>query len=246
MVEQPDRVARIRVAARVANVAQTCLRYVTAEFPKSSPLCLAGAFALPPSDQAPLVSGETNNRLRLLARLMKWEQPQEDALVAELNEAIGKAMTYQKKWDSSHLAAWDAAVEAGTNSGEWAVLREMVLFLHCFLISETQCERDFAKDVISTSAQRNRLSPKHRFNNIKMIADGPPVSYISQGDRPIGKFLERAQNAYAQLFGTRRLSRHKKRRDIGQSHSTKRKRKRERKGNTDGNGFQARARQGNA
>ena len=119
VVEQPDRVARIRVAARVANVAQTCLRYVTAEFPKSSPLCLAGAFALPPSDQAPLVSGETNNRLRLLARLMKWEQSQEDALVVELNEAIGKAMTYENNLDSSHLVAWDAAVEGGNIVASW-------------------------------------------------------------------------------------------------------------------------------
>ena len=43
---------------------------------------------------------------------------------------------------------------------------------------ETQCECEFAKDVHPTGPMRNRLTPMHRWCNIKIIADGAPLSYL--------------------------------------------------------------------
>ena len=76
-------------------------------------------------------------------------------------------------------------------------------------MTETQCERDFAKEVHSTGPMHNRLTPIHRWCNIKVIADGAPLSYLCKGDVPIGRFFKRAQDVYASSFVTRALTRMK-------------------------------------
>ena len=163
-LDAPDNADRIRVVARVASVAEACLRYIRSEFPQSAPQCLAGAFVLPPPRNA-------NARVRLLARHLKWEQEQENALVAEFNDAGEQAAAHKEKWASTDLDAWTTVVEPGVPKRcKWTTLGEMILFLHSLLITETQCERDFAKDVHSTSALRNRLTPMHRWCNMKIMA----------------------------------------------------------------------------
>ena len=171
----------------------------------------AGAFALPPPDNA-------QDSVRLLARYLQWEKGREDDLVAEFNEAGARAVAHKEKWVRGHLDAWMAVVE---KHREWPNLLEVLLSLHCLLITETQCERDFSKDCWATGSQRNKLSPLHRWCNLKIIADGPPLSYLCNGDTPIGAFFKRAQDMYASRFGTRALVRMKRRSDCGIKKSTK-------------------------
>ena len=215
-LDPPDHAARTRIVARVASVAEACLRYVRADNPHCSPQCLAGAFALPPP-------GNAQERVRLLARYLQWERGREDDLVAEFNEARAGAVAHKEKSVSGHLDAWMAVVE---KHPEWANLLEMLLFLHCVLITETQCERDFSKDCQSTGSSRNSLTPLHRWCNMKIIADGAPLSYLCKGDTPIGPFFKRAQDMYASRFGTRALVRMKRRSDCGKKKSKKQLNKR--------------------
>ena len=215
-LDPPDHAARTRIVARVASVAEACLRYVRADNPRCAPQCLAGAFALPPPDNA-------QESVRLLARYLQWEKGREDDLVAEFNEAGARAVAHKEKSVSGHLDAWMAVVE---KHREWPNLLEVLLSLHCLLITETQCERDFSKDCWATGSQRNKLSPLHRWCNLKIIADGAPLSYLCKGDTPIGPFFKRAQDVYASRFGTRALVRMKRRSDGGKKKSKKQLNKR--------------------
>ena len=92
------------------------------------------------------------------------------------------------------------------------------------MYSETQCERDFAKDCNQVKTNRLRMTPKQRYAETKIVSDGLPVECVAKVNDPIGPFLGRVQDAYGELFGKRLLKQHTTRKDCG----LPRKRRRER------------------
>jgi len=220
IIERPTAEARNRCAARIANLGDAFAHALLAEVPECSPLALCSALRLPKSlgeddgGLAPTPPATKCQQLGLMARYLKWPAAQEDRLVQEFTEAWPRATRfYVADANTTHLDAW---CREAAQLPKDSPLREIVLLYPlCFLYSESQCERDFAKDLAAIGTKRVRMGAHRRYGTLKIVADGLPADYVAQADQPRTTFLKRAQDAYAKLFGSRVVRNLRPRKDRG-------------------------------
>ena len=102
-------------------------------------------------------------------------------------------------------------------------LRKLFGIVAGFLLTETECERNFAVERRQSSG-RPRMNPETRFTGLKIMVDGVPFSRLQVDGRPINDFWQCCQDRCAQKFGTKRLGDTKTRSDAGKKHRTQKRR----------------------
>jgi hypothetical protein len=102
-------------------------------------------------------------------------------------------------------------------------LRKLFGVVAGFLLTETECERNFAVERRQSSG-RPRMNPETRFTGLKIMVDGVPFSRLQVDGRPTNDFWQCCQNRYAEKFGTKRLGDTKTRSDAGKQHRIQKRR----------------------
>ena len=117
--------------------------------------------------------------------------------------------------------AWGLAVRIEWSKRE---LRKMISVVAGFLLTETECERNFSVERRQHGG-RPRMDPGTRFSGLKIMIDGAPFSRLQVDGRPTNNFWRCCQDRYAQGFGAKRLGDTKRRSDVGKHHLCQKRRR---------------------
>jgi len=185
---------------------------IAAEFPHCAAQRCFGAFLLtPPSGGLAPPTEHMLNQVRLLGAYRQLSEAHVDELAAEYKKAYPSVAQRAHAQKLSDRDAW--AQHAGL--GGVSPLAELIYIMLGFIVSETQCERDFARDVASLNTRRLKMGGARRFHCIKIMADGLPLDLLVKGSEPVGRLWTRAQNMYAKMHGTRKIVSMRPREDRG-------------------------------
>ncbi len=190
-------------------------------------LCIVRCFFL--DEQGPTTLRV--NLLKYLARVMQMSPATEATLAGEFVKLYPVALSKKNAEELSDLEAWlgVALVPASTVlpgsegtalPGAGTVLPgplpQILRIVRSFLLTETECERDFARER-QLCSNRPALSPESRFAGLKVMLDGLPLEKLvdERSARPVGPFWSRVQDRYAERYGTKCLQGLTPRCDIG-------------------------------
>ncbi len=200
---------------KVARVASALRQTLRSEFPPSciqrSFCCFAAQHGLAPTDRQ-------EDQLRNVVRQMQWPIDRENRCVEQFKHrfaAVHSGMVHEKLPASE---AWAREVMRHEADKE---LGHLIQLVWSALISETECERSFARDRAQLGIQRGRLSQQVRANCLKVMLDCPPLDTLVREGGQKEKmetqcnFFSRVQEIYAARVGTRRLTNVRARRDTG-------------------------------
>lgn len=156
-------------------------------------------------------SGPQLSKLRNLCRIMGMSADQVQLCQSQYTDNYLRAQEHFLGDTGGHVVeGWAFAAAAGRAD----VLMNLVGVLASCLIAETSCERAFAIERRQFD-NRPRLSEEARFVGLKVMVDGVPLKDLQRGGRPISDFWNRAQNVYAEKFGSRFLVSLRPRKDKG-------------------------------
>ncbi len=221
VVKAPSQDAVKEAIARVANVADAIRVCLRAEYPRFGVQRLFGCFLLePPGDTrwrlAPNPEGLASEEarvtdVRLLCRYTQRSVQEEERCVAQYRRWFPLAMKTKRELGLSDRDTWAKLVlEQGARAAE---LKRLLLMMLGFLLTETECERNFALEKRANEARpRSHVATRHQC--LKIILDGLPCERIIVCNAEVvGDFWRRVQNKYAELYGTRQLGDVKQRKD---------------------------------
>ncbi|MCP4243102.1 MAG: hypothetical protein GY772_21320, partial [bacterium] len=170
--------------------------------------------------------------VKCLARVMKMSPATETTLAGEFVTWYPAAFKKKQEEKVSDMEAWLGVTMApagtalpgpqGTASpGPQGTalpgpLLQILRIIRSFLLTETECERDFARER-QQCANRPALSPESRFAGLKVMLDGLPLDKLvdARSGRPVGPFWGRVQDRYAEKYGAKCLHALTPRRDSG-------------------------------
>ena len=217
VVSRPTKEEARQCIAKVANVAAALRAALNAEFPNFSVQRHFSAFELrgvtPTASQA--------EGLQKIVDLLGWPQAERRACVLEFPDAFGKAYKEKqaKKKQGHDLSDRDAWAKVVAVDKSKATLKRVVCMILGFLLTETECERNFAEERRAYEG-RPRLQVETRFHGLKVMLDGLPFDRLQQAGEPVGDFWRKCQDRYADKFGTRRLGDRATRKDKSTTRAT--------------------------
>ena len=190
--------------AHVANVAAGILKYLKSEFPDC---CLQAHFCCFELAEPEPKAG----RLAELLKVLGWSAARSAACVQQYKETFPRARQFRECEDTV-LECWARAAHGGPVPAP--ELADIVGLSACFLVSETECERNFAAERRQFD-HRPKLSPTMRFAGLKVMVDGVALQRLQMRGEPRGVFWALVQNRYAEAFGSRFLTHVRRRKDAG-------------------------------
>ena len=152
---------------------------------------------------------------------MGWNAESSNQLVAQFHASYGRARCYKHRDHVCDRDAWGMVVMKEPSKRD---LRKMFGVVAGFLLTETECERNFVVERRQSSA-RPRMNPGTRHMGLKIMVDGVPFSRLQVDGQPINDFWQCCQDRYAEKFGTKRLGDRKTRSDAGKHHHTPKRRR---------------------
>ena len=205
VIRRPTRRESELCQAHVANVAEGILTYLKAEFPDFSAQAKFSCFQL---------GGESDPAtLKQLLQVMGWSHERSIACEEQYMAVWPIAKRVKKDKNLTDAQAWDCSL-GPLRPENHEELRDIISILCSFLISETECERNFSLERKQFEG-RPRLSAEMRFAGLKVITDGAPLEWLQRDGRPVGRFWQAIQQRYAEKFGCRFLLTVAPRRDKG-------------------------------
>ena len=207
VVSPPTKAQTRQCIAKVANVAAALQAALNAEFPNFSVQRLLSAFELNGDTPAP----SQIERLRKIIDLLGWPLAERRACLHEFADAFKKAHKEKQAKGVCDRDAWAKVVAVDKSK---ATMKRLICMALGFLLTETECERNFAEERRAHEG-RPRLLPKTRFHGLKVMLDGLPFERLQQGGEPVGDFWRKCQDRYAEKFGVRRLGDRETRKDKG-------------------------------
>ena len=215
VVSKPTKAQARRCIAIVANVAAALREALNAEFPHFSVQRLFGAFELKGAAPHP----DQRENVQKIVDLLGWPQADRRACCQEFPDAFAKAYREKQAKELCDRDAWAKVVAVDKSKVKMKLVVCMVLG---FLLTETECERNFAEERRAHSG-RPRLQPEARFHGLKVMLDGLPFDRLQQDGVMVGDFFRKCQDRYAEKFGARRLGDRAVRKDKGMTRSGERK-----------------------
>ena len=175
--------------AHVANVADGILKYLRGQLPDFCAQAHFACFKL--GEQQP-------QRLRELLTILGWTDDKANRCVKQYVTLWPHAKAIKREGQLPDSESWAAAIAKEVSPSLFEELRDVLGVLVSFLISETECERNFAVERKQFD-HRPRLSPEMRFNGLKVMVDGVPLASLQCGDgQPLGDFFPVVQSRYAE------------------------------------------------
>ena len=217
VVSKPTKAEARENIATLANVAGALRIALESEFPSFSIQRLFSALEL----HGAVPEDPQIERLQQITKLLGWPEPMQNACVHEYRDAFAKA--FQEKQRNKGLRDRDAWAKVVAVDKSKATLKKVVCMAIGFLITETECERNFAAERRAHDG-RPRLTPDTRFYGLKVMLDGLSFERLQEDGVPVGDFWRKCQDRYAQKFGTRRMGDRAQRKDAGATRAGIRKR----------------------
>lgn len=213
VIRKPSAEAIAVNAAKISNVADAIRMKLKAEFPGFATQALFRCMQLDSTGTSP----ERVVALRHLLRSMQKSAAWETTCVAQYIECYPVALKWKKEASPVSSATYrNAWAYVATSRPQNMELVGFVRFVLAFLLTETECERNFAEERRAYSG-RPRLLAGAREAGLKCMLDGLPLARLvdERTATPIGSFLSRIQNRYVSMFGAKRMGTVRQRRDAG-------------------------------
>ena len=217
----PETVAR--AAARVANTAQTMRLTLKAEFPDFATPQLMSCLQL----RTDLSAARRADNVTHILRQMQWPLDAEGRCLQQYRAAYGQAVARAAQGKQSDIDVWAQII---TDEPDNKDLNRFLMIVLGLLVVETECERNFASDQKSHSADRGHAAPITRKQTMKVRLDGPPLHELIDEEpsgravSPLTNFFHCIQKRYTKRFGSKRLSTVRIRCDVGKQVKKKLKR----------------------
>jgi hypothetical protein len=166
--------------AHVANVADGILKYIKGEFPD---FCAQAHFACFRLHQP------QPHRLRELLVVLGWDGAKAARCVQQYNVVWPRAVAVKQQKQLPDSDCWVCAF-AEVCPREHTEIRDILGILVSFLVSETECERNFSVERRQFE-HRPRLSASLRSAGLKVMVDGAPLKDLQHDGAPRGYFFLR-------------------------------------------------------
>ena len=173
--------------AHVANVADGILKYIKGEFPD---FCAQAHFVCFRLHQP------QPHRLQELLVVLGWDGGTAARCVQQYNAVWPRAIAVKQQKQLPDTDCWVCAF-AEVCPCEHTELRDILGVVVSFLVSETECERNFSVERRQFE-HRPRLSASLRSAGLKVMVDGVPLKDLQCDGVPRGDFFPVVQNRYAE------------------------------------------------
>ena len=208
----PETVAR--AAARIANTAEAMRATLKAEFPDFATPQLVSCLQLRTNMQAE----QRAQNLKLIIRQMQWPLDAEGRCLEQYRATYHEAAAKRTECKLSDIDVWAQVIADKPHNKD---LNRFLMIVLSLLVTESECERNFASDNQSHSADRGNVAPTTRKHTMKVRLDGLPLYDLieeesnSSSVTPLNNLFHCIQMRYVKKFGSKKLTTVATRCDVG-------------------------------